>query len=215
MSATHLTRVVFVALAIASAAAPWPVGASERVVECRDGTLTVRLDGVPSSEVLAEIARASGAEIRGALRDPRPISGTFDALPLQEGLGRLLPEQGFALTYRGGRLAAIELFDVGKEPPRAPPLDAEPATTYEAALRRAATALSVAQQLNTGPLPFDVLQTSARANRASTEPPSPRQLDPSAFAASVGGATDALSVVQQVRGGPPPFDVPAEMLPKP
>ncbi len=213
MTVTRLAEVAFTAVAICAAAAGGPVGASEDIVAYRDGTLTVRLEAVPSTDVLAEIARASGAEIRGELHEPRPVSAAFDAVPLREALGRLLPGQAFALRYAGDRLAAIELLDVGKEPPPAPPLDAGPATTYEAALRRAVTALSVAQQLRTGPLPFDVLQTSGSGDQASSEPPSPRQLDPAAFAASVSGAADALSVVQQVKSDILPFDVPPGMLP--
>ncbi|TMB19429.1 MAG: hypothetical protein E6J59_12000 [Deltaproteobacteria bacterium] len=69
--------------------------------------LTVRLSGVQNSDILAELARQSGAEIRGQVREPREVTADFESVPLPEALARLLGEQNFALVYgKGGRLKA-------------------------------------------------------------------------------------------------------------
>ena len=73
--------------------------------------LTVRLSGVPNSEILEELARQSGAEIRGQVREPREVTADFESVPLPEALTRLLGEQTFALVYgKGGRLKAVRLL---------------------------------------------------------------------------------------------------------
>src|SRR5437867_3426698 len=73
--------------------------------------LTVRLSGVQNSDILAELARQSGAEIRGQVREPRDVSADFESVPLPEALARLLGEQNFALVYaKGGRLKAVRLL---------------------------------------------------------------------------------------------------------
>ena len=73
--------------------------------------LTVRLSGVQNSDILAELARQSGAEIRGQVREPREVTADFESVPLPEALARLLGEQNFALVYgKGGRLKAVRLL---------------------------------------------------------------------------------------------------------
>ena len=87
--------------------------------------LTVRLSGVQNSDILAELARQSGAEIRGQVREPREVTADFESVPLPEALARLLGEQNFALVYgKGGRLKAVRL--VGGDQLGAP---ASPTTT--------------------------------------------------------------------------------------
>jgi hypothetical protein len=92
------------------------------VVKYVDDTLTVRLAKVPVSEVLSEIGRQSGAEIRGQVRDARDVSAEFDAVPLPDALHRLLGDQNFALIYAdGGRLRAVKLLGGPQAaPPSAP-----------------------------------------------------------------------------------------------
>jgi hypothetical protein len=87
-------------------------GASpERLIRYNKDMLTVHLVGVPVLEVLAEIGRQSGAEIRGMAREVRDVSAQFDAVPLPQALYRLLGDQNYALIYgRGGKLRAVRLL---------------------------------------------------------------------------------------------------------
>jgi hypothetical protein len=83
----------------------------ERVIRYDQDALTIHVVGVPVLEVLAEIGRQSGAEIRGMARDARDVSAQFDAVPLPQALYRLLGDQNYALVYgEGGRLRAIRLL---------------------------------------------------------------------------------------------------------
>src|SRR5262245_49746372 len=94
------------ALAVALCAA-----AADRVIKYEQDALTVRLTNVPVSEVIEELGRQAGAEIRGQLRTPRDITVEFDAVPLPEALHRLLGDQNFALIYGDrGKLAAVRLL---------------------------------------------------------------------------------------------------------
>ncbi len=81
------------------------------LIQYRNDALTVRLTGAPLSDVLEEICRQSGAEMRGQIREPREVTADFQSVPLPEALARLLGEQGFALVYgKGGRLKAVRLL---------------------------------------------------------------------------------------------------------
>jgi len=81
------------------------------LIRYSNDALTVRLSGVPNSEILEELARQSGAEIRGQVREAREVTADFESVPLPEALARLLGEQNFALVYgKGGRLKAVRLF---------------------------------------------------------------------------------------------------------
>ncbi len=81
------------------------------LIRYSNDALTVRLSGVPNSEILEELARQSGAEIRGQVREPREVTADFESVPLPEALTRLLGEQTFALVYgKGGRLKAVRLL---------------------------------------------------------------------------------------------------------
>jgi hypothetical protein len=87
------------------------------IVTYRSDQLSVRLEGVPLEEVLAELGRVSGAEIQGAPREPRDITAQFDNVPLPEALHRLLGDQNFMLRYgEGDRLRTIALFGGPLEP---------------------------------------------------------------------------------------------------
>jgi len=103
--------------------------ADERVIQYANDTLTVRLAKAPLSEVLDEIVRQSGAEVRGTLRSPHDISAEFDAVPLPEALHRLLGDQNFALVYgTGGRLRTVKLLGA-QGAPGATPFAATPPPT--------------------------------------------------------------------------------------
>jgi hypothetical protein len=97
--------------AVLTGGAPAAEAAPVRVILYTRDTLTVRVTGVPTSEVLEELSRQSGADIRGQVREPRDVTADFDAVPLPEALARLLGDQNFALVYGGGgRLKAIRVL---------------------------------------------------------------------------------------------------------
>src|SRR5205809_7447236 len=99
------------------------------LIRYSNDALTVRLSGVPNSEILEDLARQSGAEIRGQVREPREVTADFKSVPLPEALARLLGEQNFALVYRkGGRLKAVRLLgDDQLGAPASPTITAPPA----------------------------------------------------------------------------------------
>ena len=86
-------------------------GDEPRVIEYHNDRVTVRVHGVPVREILEEIARQGGADIRGEVRRPRAVSVEFEDILLTDALGRLLGEQNFTLTYDDtGGLRAVELL---------------------------------------------------------------------------------------------------------
>jgi len=107
-------RTGFLALVLVFASGPLVRGetAPRRVIEYRDDdTLSVDLVGVPLSEILAEIARQTHAEIRGAPREAGQVTARFEGVPLSEALDRLLCGQSYALIYgEDGMLRAIPLL---------------------------------------------------------------------------------------------------------
>src|SRR5438552_7805145 len=101
------------AAALAAAAGRSDEGAPERVIRYDRDLLTVRLTSVPVTDVLDELGRQAGAEIRGQVRDPRAVSVEFEAVPLADALHRLLGDQNFALVYGNeGRLKSVSLLGV-------------------------------------------------------------------------------------------------------
>src|SRR5881396_1249682 len=112
----RLTPARRLALAVLAAALAAPgarsdEGAPERVIHYEGDTLTVRLAGAPVTDVLDELGRQAGAEIRGQVRDPREVSVEFEGVPLAEALHRLLGDQNFALVYGNeGRLKSVRLL---------------------------------------------------------------------------------------------------------
>jgi hypothetical protein len=115
-------RVLLVATVVASLAA----AADERpvrIVDYRNDKVTLVLDHAPLAEVVAEIGRKSGAEVRGSVREAREVTGQFDAVPLREALERLIGAQNFTLTYGDdGKLRTIDLRGEVEEirPPKEP-----------------------------------------------------------------------------------------------
>src|SRR5512132_4256684 len=91
------SRWVLVMAAAAHAADPAP----ERLIRYDKDALTVHAIGVPVLEVLTEIGRQSGAEIRGTTRESHDVTAQFDSVPLPQALCRLLGDQNYALIYGG------------------------------------------------------------------------------------------------------------------
>lgn len=102
----------------------------ERVIRYDKDALTVRLTRVPLGEVVEDIGKQTGAEIRGRAREEREVSAEFEAVPIAEALHRLLGDQNFALVYGDhGQLRAIKLLGG----PQAPVARASPPITVPAA----------------------------------------------------------------------------------
>jgi hypothetical protein len=82
-----------------------------RVLEYDNDRLTIHAHAVPINDLLSEIGRKSGAEVRGVC-EVRDVSAEFDAEPLAGALERLLGQQNsFALRYGpDGALRVIELL---------------------------------------------------------------------------------------------------------
>lgn len=85
-----------------------------------DGLLSVRLAGVPLEQVIAELERTTGAEVRGELLDRRKVYKRFDDLPLPQALDRLLGAQNFILMYGGDGSLVVDLLGKPGSPQVAP-----------------------------------------------------------------------------------------------
>ncbi len=95
-------------LAVVSGAADPP---KPRVIRYEKDVLTVHVVDMPVLEVLAEIGRQSGAEIRGMAKEARDVTAQFDAVPVPQALSRLLGDQNYALVYgEGGTLRSVRLL---------------------------------------------------------------------------------------------------------
>jgi len=96
--------------------------AAERLIRYEKDALTVRLTNVPVAEVLDELRRQTGAEVRGQPCTPGAVSAEFEAVSLGDALHRLLGEQNFALVFGdGGRLKTVRLLGGPDGPAAAPP----------------------------------------------------------------------------------------------
>ncbi|HLY39010.1 MAG TPA: hypothetical protein VKU61_13290 [Candidatus Binatia bacterium] len=85
--------------------------ADERVIRYSDNTLTVKVTKAPLADVLDEILRDAGAQLRGAPRNTGDVTVDFEDVPVQEGLHRLLGDQNFMLVYAGdGHLRGVRLL---------------------------------------------------------------------------------------------------------
>ncbi|TMB18058.1 MAG: hypothetical protein E6J71_13305 [Deltaproteobacteria bacterium] len=124
---TALLPVLVAAFPLTAAGAD--AGSPPHLLDYHDDRLTVHVQEVPLTEVVTEIARQSGADLRGQVCRPRDVSAAFEGEPLAAALERLLGEQNFTLRYgRDGQLQVIQLLG----PPEARAASSTPAA---AALR--------------------------------------------------------------------------------
>jgi hypothetical protein len=111
-------RALLLALALGAARVAHGTEATggDRVVEYRDDRLSVRLEHVPLVEVFQELARITGATVRGQVIDAHEVSVEFHDVPLTEALQRLLGNQNFTLIYDGsGNLRTVRLLGGAQE----------------------------------------------------------------------------------------------------
>ena len=91
--------------ALEKAAAPKPP-----IVRYRDDKVSVDLHEASVESVLQALAKESGAELVGSTRAEKPLTMSFENVPLKEALERLVGAQNFTLKYdESGKLRAIEL----------------------------------------------------------------------------------------------------------
>src|SRR5262245_10302812 len=79
-------------------------------VDYRDDRVTLRASESALKDILDELGKQSGAEVRGQPAETGPVTLQLEAVPVREALERLLGERSFTLRYgEQGRLKAIEL----------------------------------------------------------------------------------------------------------
>jgi YD repeat-containing protein len=89
---------------------PTPTPEGAHVVHFKDDKLTVDLHDVSIATAMADVARASGADLVGTPREDRRLTMVFEEIPIKEALERLVGAQNFTLKYDdAGKLKAIEL----------------------------------------------------------------------------------------------------------
>jgi hypothetical protein len=95
----------------AQARAADPAPAPAKTIALKGDRLTVKVSAVPLDEVLQAIVAPSSGEIRGSVKQPHDVSIDFEEVPVQDGLGRLLGDQNFVLTFReNGTLRSLTLL---------------------------------------------------------------------------------------------------------
>lgn len=107
-------------------AAPAPAAAAQTVTWAND-TLSLRVDKMPVADLLQQITKQTGAELKGRPVTDREISLQFDGLSLEESLHRILGSQNFTLRFAAnGSPSVIELLG-GPEAPVQQAKDTSPA----------------------------------------------------------------------------------------
>jgi hypothetical protein len=132
-----LVLLLMLILSIASAHAvenPVPPTTASHTLQLDNGLLTVQVTDTPLRTVLAEVSHLSGVEIVwGTESGERLVSVDFTALPLDEGLRRVLERYNFMFVYATNdatsRLAQIWIssaIDAASTPNPSPPVIATP-----------------------------------------------------------------------------------------
>jgi hypothetical protein len=102
---------VFVFLVLVMSATCASQGWQPPDVAYRNGRVSGRFDGMPLDEVLARLARETGADVVGDAIYFHEVHAEFDAMPLPDVLRRLLRLQSFVVRYGpGDAVARIELL---------------------------------------------------------------------------------------------------------
>jgi hypothetical protein len=201
------------------------VGNFPGTLTLREKTLAARVAAVPLRQVMAELSRLSGAQVRWLTPGgEEPVSVDFPARPLAEALERLLGEQNFLLFYTeagaGMRLTRIWISarETSQERPPAhgsepagtppPPPVRQPLPSRQGDYRSSQTAMDAQ-----GPLARSGISTQSQ--RGPQEDP-PLNLIPSQEAHSESSPQgQAAAVATRLLGGTAPAaaGVPAQCLP--
>jgi hypothetical protein len=109
--------IVRVALVLALIAAPWTsvaeTGASGLVIEIKDGQLVTMEGQAPSlARLLADLCTRTGATLRGYEAGDRPITVSYEDVPLREVLQRMLRDETYMIGVHAGRSSKNGASDV-------------------------------------------------------------------------------------------------------
>lgn len=104
--------------ALVAASPAWGQEAAGPTVTLQAGRLSVSASSAPLKKILAEISRLGSIQISVEARlesqvAQETITVAFEALPLQEGLGRLLRGKSYILVYSPSGLAEIGIYTTG------------------------------------------------------------------------------------------------------
>ncbi|HET6521456.1 MAG TPA: HEAT repeat domain-containing protein [Geminicoccaceae bacterium] len=129
-------------------------------VRWADGRLAAEVGAVPVQTVLQAIAEATGAEVRGSGELGTTSAQSFEGLPIEAALRRLVGDHGILVRYAppapgesGSRVAAIRVYAV------------EPGARE----RAAAAAQARSAQAGAAPAPRDTAAAAAAASTAAAE----------------------------------------------
>ena len=119
MCAVVVTLVLAVSLTLGTARVA--AGAASEIVLEAD-RVTIRCNGVAPSELIAQLARAAGAELYGKVEAATALHCDLVAASLHDALTRLLVDQPFTLTYTAS--GGVRAIHVLATPPSLPSLEA-------------------------------------------------------------------------------------------
>jgi hypothetical protein len=113
MDRTVVRWMIFVGVAAALAAGRARAESAPVVARFADGRLSVSATDASLEDVVREVARVVGAEVKGTVATPRQVTITLEEMPLEEALRRVLGEQPYSLRYDRDKLVEVALVDVG------------------------------------------------------------------------------------------------------
>jgi hypothetical protein len=117
-----VARPVIVAVALLLGASAAMGAPPAPAVTWAHGVVSAEFRGVPLDEAIAALARETGVEFRGELRDSREITARFERARFREVVDRLVGEQNFTITYdAAGNPRRVHLLSMPRhdvEPPR-------------------------------------------------------------------------------------------------
>ena len=97
-----IAAVLFLGWTCISVAKPPPV-------KVHDDKVSLKAENANLKELLAAVAKASGAELAGSIPADRTVTVELSSVPMKEAMERLLGNQNFTLTYAGQTLKVIQL----------------------------------------------------------------------------------------------------------
>jgi hypothetical protein len=124
-----LVSLVLGSMPVYAASAPGPVAEDfSGKITLQDGKLTARNLAAPLWQIMEELSRLSGAQVRWLAAKVREqeVSVTFNDLPLAEAVRRLLSATNFLLlsTASGGRTELTQIWITAREGGRGQPVRA-------------------------------------------------------------------------------------------
>ena len=120
MKRTAVHWMVFVGVAASLAAGRARAESAPVVARFADGRLSVSATDASLEDVVREVARVVGAEVKGTVATPRQVTIALEEMPLEDALRRVLGEQPYSLRYERDKLVEVALVDVGSPARKVP-----------------------------------------------------------------------------------------------